>query len=432
MSHPHSAAVAEPTSALPAHNGKLLNIVGRSYFPVAFIGRLPFAMTVVGVLTLIVAVTGSVADAGITSATVGLGTALAGPFVGMAADRFGQRPVLLTAVAVHATALITLTVLTYSHAPLGWLMVGAFMIGASAPQLAAMSRARLLTIISTLVSPARRSRTLNSTMSIESVADELVFVFGPVAVGLLAVSFGAWAPLAIAALFTIVFVGWFALHPSGALAAAHERATRGTEQAERAPMKEFLAPRYLALVFSMLMIGAFFGAMLTSLTGFMEELGRAESAGVLYGALGIGSAIMALSMTIMPQRFRLHARFLVFALVMFAAALGLLAVQSEVQMTWVLVLLGIGIGPVLVTIFSIASERSPKGRTATLMTILSSSIVVGQATLSAVTGRVVEQVGVDAALKLPVYAVGAIVVGAVITFIILHSESPSKAVAASV
>src|SRR5699024_10744588 len=122
---------------------ELLQIVGLNYFPIAFIGRLPFAMTVVGVLTLIVSVTGSIGDAGLTSATVGLGTAIAGPFIGMAADRYGQRLVLLTCTLIHAGALIGLTVLTYQGAPLALLLAGAFLIGASAPQLAAMSRARL-------------------------------------------------------------------------------------------------------------------------------------------------------------------------------------------------------------------------------------------------------------------------------------------------
>lgn len=423
MSHPQGEDFVRARQVNPASKRpELLQIVGLNYFPIAFIGRLPFAMTVVGVLTLIVSVTGSYADAGLTSATVGLGTALAGPFIGMAADRFGQRLVLLTCTVIHASALVALTLLTYGHAPLGALLAGAFVIGASAPQLAAMSRARLLGVINTLVSPVRRSKTLNNTMSIESVADELVFVFGPVAVGLLAVQFGAWAPLAIAAVLTLVFVGGFALHPTGRLAASG-----AAEQEPKPPMKEFLGAKYLVLIFSMLAIGSFFGAMLTSLTAFMGDIGNPESAGVLYGALGIGSAILALSMTLMPQRFSLPARMVTFATVMFGAALFLPSVTTEPAMTVVLIMLGVGIGPVLVTMFSLASLHAPAGRTATLMTILSSSIVVGQATFSAITGQVVEIFGTRVALQLPVWSVGVLLLASVVNLLILKSERPTRA-----
>lgn len=422
MSHPQGEDFVRPHQVNSgSRRPELLQIVGLNYFPIAFIGRLPFAMTVVGVLTLIVSVTGSIGDAGLTSATVGLGTAIAGPFIGMAADRYGQRLVLLTCTLIHASALIGLTVLTYQGAPLALLLAGAFLIGASAPQLAAMSRARLLGVINTLVSPVRRSKTLNNTMSIESVADELVFVFGPVAVGLLAVQFGAWAPLGIAAALTLIFVGSFALHPTGRLV----RSTAAQSE-QKPPLKEFLGAKYLVLIFSMLAIGSFFGAMLTSLTAFMGDVGKPESAGVLYGALGIGSAVLALSMTLMPQRFALPARMVTFAAVMFGAAVFLPSVATETSMTVVLVVLGIGIGPVLVTLFSLASIHAPAGRTATLMTILSSSIVVGQAAFSAITGQVVEVFGTRVALQLPVWAVGALLLAAVVNLLVLKVERPTK------
>ncbi len=66
----------------------LLGAVGPVFYPLALLGRLPFAMTVVGVLTLVFAVTGSLSDAGATSAMVGVGTALVGPVWRIGADRF--------------------------------------------------------------------------------------------------------------------------------------------------------------------------------------------------------------------------------------------------------------------------------------------------------------------------------------------------------
>lgn len=67
----------------------LLREAGLAYFVVAFVARLPFAMMVVGVLTVAVSARGSLSLGGLTSAAVGIGTACFGPLLGAAADRFG-------------------------------------------------------------------------------------------------------------------------------------------------------------------------------------------------------------------------------------------------------------------------------------------------------------------------------------------------------
>jgi hypothetical protein len=63
----------------------IVRSAGLSYFPLAFLARLPFAMMTVGVLTLVVAERGSVTLGGLNSACAGIGTALAGPLLGAAA-----------------------------------------------------------------------------------------------------------------------------------------------------------------------------------------------------------------------------------------------------------------------------------------------------------------------------------------------------------
>lgn len=378
---------------------RLLSHLGSTYYPLAMMGRLPFAMTVVGVLTLVVTVTGSFTDAGATSAVVGIGTAVAGPFLGMAADRFGQRMVLLASTLVHSLTLVALTVLTYQHRPVGVLMAAAFVIGASAPQLAAMSRARLLSIINLKLPSHVRSRTLNRTMSVESMADELVFVFGPVAVGVLSVQIAPWAPLVVAAALTLVCVGGFALHPTASVV------RRAEHSAPTGSLRDVLSAKILVLAAGMLSIGTFFGSMLTSLTSFMDDRGAGDSAGVVYGALGIGSAIFAIAVVLFPASFTLAARWIVFALVSLVSVVFLPTIHSVPAMVAVLVVLGIGLGPTLVTIFSLGSARAPVGRSATVMTILSSAVVVGQSLLTAVTGRVVDAFGTSVSMWFPIGSV---------------------------
>lgn len=377
----------------------LLSQTGLGYFPLAFVSRLPFAMMVIGVLTLVVSVRGSVELAGLSSALVGIGAALIGPLIGAAADRFGQRPTLLLAAVVNSAALGALAWVAYSDLP-NWIMLAvAFVTGASGPQTSPMSRSRLVSIIQTALPSERRPRTISTVLAYESAADEMVFVFGPVVVGLLATTVGAWAPVTGAAILTLVFVVAFALHHTSA--PARSQAERA---ATLAPATELARPTLLVVVLGIFAVGLVFGSTFTSLTAFMQERGAAESAGLLYGVMGVGSAILALCVALFSPRFTLRHRWLAFAMFLLAGE-ALLATADTITAVLVsLALTGIGIGPLLVTLYSFGAARSPIGRSATVMTMLGSGIMLGQSLAAAVTGAVAENIGVSAAMLLPLGA----------------------------
>src|SRR3954469_8260688 len=238
----------------------LVRHAGFSYFPIAFIARLQFAMMVVGLLTLVVAERDSVALGGFNAAVAGIGTALAGPLLGTAADRFGQRRVLVPLGLVNAVLLGAFVLVVGSSAPNLAVLALSVLIGASAPQVAPLSRTRLVAIIKRRVAPDRTEKLLNGTMAYESAADEMVFIVGPFLVGLLATAIAPWVAIAGAAVLTSVFVTAFALHPTG-------RVQRGPEQLwNQAPACELLTARLLTVVAGTLGVGIFFGTTLTSLT----------------------------------------------------------------------------------------------------------------------------------------------------------------------
>ncbi|GAA4737219.1 MFS transporter [Modestobacter marinus] len=375
---------------------ELIRHAGFSYFPLAFIARLPFAMMTVGVLTLVVAERGSVTLGGLNSAAAGLGTALVGPLLGAAADRLGQRRVLVPVGLVNATLLGVFPFVVAGATPALGLLALSVLIGASAPQIAPMSRTRLVAIIKRSIRRDQRERVLNSTMAYESAADEMVFIVGPFLVGLLATAIAPWVAIAGASALTFVFVTRFALHPTG-------RLHLGTPDAPRlqAPARELARFPLLTVIAGTLGIGFFFGATLTSLTGFLAADGDGDRAGLLYGVMGIGSAALALGTAAFPARFGLRARWLVFGSLMLAAAIAYASARSEPALIVALAVLGCGIGPTLVTQYSLAATLSPTGRSATTMTMLGSAVVVGQAVSSAVTGVVVDRLGADTALALP-------------------------------
>ncbi|MDQ0613065.1 MFS family permease [Microbacterium sp. W4I4] len=387
----------------------LIRLAGLPYFLIAFVARLPFAMMVVGVLTVVVTARGSLSLGGITSAAVGLGTALIGPFLGAAADRYGQRPVLIASAVLNAIMLAAFAVVVYSPLDQALVLLSAFAIGATAPQVSPMSRSRLVTIIDDRMPRALRARTTSATMSYESAADETVFVFGPFIVGALASLITPWAPIALASALTLVFVGAFALHPT----ARHVSAARGADGSAPSPVSELFRPVLLVVVIGIFGVGLFFGSMLTSLTSFMADRGAAEQAGLLYGVMGIGSAILALGVAWLPPRFTLHARWLAFGAVLLGGSVLVANASDITTMTIALSLLGIGIGPTLVTLYSLGAARSPLGRSATVMTMLGSGVVVGQAAAAAITGGLAESAGTGAALLMPLVSAAIVVVAGI-------------------
>lgn len=357
-------------------------------------------MMVVGVLTLAVAARGSVELGGLTSAMVGLGVACFGPFIGAAADRYGQRSTLLLSGAANSLALCALAWIAFSELPDWAMLAGSFVVGASAPQISPMSRSRLVSIAQHKLPRELRPRVINSTLAYESAADEVVFVFGPVIVGVLATVLGAWAPIVGAAVLTVVFVSAFAVHRTSPPARTTEQ-----QQSELSPVSDLWRAPLVVTVIGIFTVGLFFGSMLTALTAFMQDRGIPEQAGLLYGVMGVGSALLAIGVTWFSPRFTLRYRWLVFSALLVVGGVLLQTVHDVPSMVLSLVVLGIGIGPLLVTLYGFGAARTPAGRSATVMTMLGSGVIVGQSLAAAATGIVAESVSTQASLALPLVSV---------------------------
>ncbi|WP_292834036.1 MFS transporter [Microbacterium sp.] len=373
----------------------LIRHTGWGYFPVAALARLPFAMMVVGVLTLVTNATGSIALAGLTSAATGVGVVVAGPLIGDLVDRFGQRAVVLPVGLANGTLLALFPFVVMSGQTAGLILFAAVLVGATAPQASALSRTRLVGITRDRVSDERRERTMSRVMSYESAVDETAFIIGPVLVGVLASFVAPWAPIAMAAVLSFAFVTAFALHPTAAVTDA---------DVVRAPARALLSRPILVVVGATFGVGLFFGATLTSLTAFAQSVGHGEQSGLLYGLMGVGSAILALLVMLLPARFPLTLRWVAFSAILALAAAGYATAGDLTTVIVMLCLMGLGVGPTLVTLFTLAGERSPDGRSATTMTLVGSALTLAQAIASAVTGALAEATSATIAMLLPVAA----------------------------
>jgi MFS family permease len=410
--------------SLRADVGTFARLTGWGYYPIAFAGRLPFAMMIVGVLTLVATVRGSVAEAGLVAAVAGIGTAACGPGIGSLADRYGQRRVLLTVSGISLVAAAGLLTAVALSAPTPALIPIAVVLGGSTPQVAPFSRSRLVGFASLARAGERRARAISYVMSYESIADEASFVLGPVLVGLLTALVHPAAPLVVAMALTATVVVAFALRASATDAV--RPVADGAPPVRRGLLAVLLTPRIVVLVGAMLLVGGVFGATLTAVTGFMRERGAVEEAGIVYGAMSLGAIVVALMVAALPARFALVARWPVFG-ILAVAGCGLLATSPTITgVVIALAVSGCGVGAVLVTLFSLGAAAAPDGRSTTVLTALQSTLVVGQALVTAGCGALVDAAGSAAGFWANAgLAVVLVVLGAV-NLVVLRIRRPAS------
>jgi MFS family permease len=345
-------------------------------------------MFTVGVTMLIAWARDSYGEAGIASGALGLGSAIGAPLVGALADRYGQRLIMQLVGVFNGLVMVVLVGLVQIDSPLGWILLVSFLIGFSAPQVGPLARARWIALVQAKRKDLGGERTLSAAMSWESMADEMAFVFGPVAVGAAALLLGEYWPLIIAAIMTFVFVSSFAHHPT-----VESVKPGATARGVRTPMMALFAPRVSVPVFGMLTIGMVFGAMLTAVTAFAGERGNVADAAFLYGAMGVGSAITALATALLPRGFWLPWRWVAGAALMLLGSLFLPMVHSVSTLLPILCLIGLGIGPSLVSIFAVASYTAPRDRVTVVLTLMSSGIVAGTAISAPIAGALADSAG---------------------------------------
>jgi hypothetical protein len=153
------------------------------FFLTAAVGRIGIAMTSLGIVWLVHARTGSYATAGLVTGGFAVAQAAAGPQLARLTDRFGQTRALPPVLLAHAAAVAVLLALVSAGTP-DWLMTGGgVLVGATIPQLGALSAARWAALLHD-----ERSAALPTAFALESVVNELAYLAGPVLVSVLGTS----------------------------------------------------------------------------------------------------------------------------------------------------------------------------------------------------------------------------------------------------
>lgn len=370
---------------------RLLTLAGPAYVVVAFLGRLPVAMSQLGTLLLVATATGSYGSGGIAAGTVAVSNAIGASLAGALADRIGQRPVVLVQSLLGAGALIVLVVLVNGGSSLPPVLVVAALAGLSIPQVGPLARGRWRPMTRD-EGPAQR-RLVDAAFSYEGSADEASFVMGPALIGVIAVALSPGAGLVTAAGLLIVFGTWFALHPSAALAHRERMVTSAGR---------LVTGVFAVLVTAQLLIGVIFGATQTGTTVLATAAGQPGLAGLVHALLGVGSVLAGLAVAGLPARWGYEQRLVVFALGLAGLSMPLLMVHTLAGLVPVVTVLGLAVAPYMISVFTLAERIVPMTRVGAAMTILAGATGIGYALGSSVAGRLADHGGYTPAFAVTV------------------------------
>lgn len=372
---------------------RLFALTGPLYILIAFLGRLPMAMSQLGTLLLVSEVTGSYGAGGATAGALAVANGIGAPIAGSLTDRFGQRPVLAVQSLGSAAGMLAILALTSNYSGGSWwhLMLPAAVAGVFCPQVGPLARVRWRPI-AMHHNQADRA-TIDAAFSYEGAADEASFVLGPALVGGIVALADPSAALLTAAVLLAIFGTWFAFHPTASFLTANGRSVASLTARLVTPALVLLA----AVQFS---IGMVFGSVQTGTTVLATNAGEPGLAGLLHALLGVGSVLAGLAVAALPERFRYEARLRIFTALMLVLALPLLAVNGLGSLAVVLVVLGIAIAPSMITTFTITERVTAVRRIGAAMTVLAATTVLGYAAGSTLAGQLADWGGHQ-----PAYAV---------------------------
>lgn len=381
-------------SAIAAYRN-LLRIVGPAYIVVAFLGRIPLAMSQMGALVLVSTTTGSYGIGGAAAGALAVANAIGAPVAGSLADRFGQRPVVLVQSLTGAAGLLALVWVTEPDARSGLVIGVAAAAGLMTPQVGPLARVRW-----TPITAGRDDapRLIDAAFSYEGAADEASFVFGPALVGLLAVALDPGGALVAAAVMLAVFGTAFAIHPTAAL-------TRLGEDGVRV-VGRLVTSAFVFLVLAQVSVGMIFGGTQTGAAVLATAEGQPGLAGLIHAVLGIGSVIAGLAVAALPERIGYAQRAAVAAIGLLVLAAPLLLVGSIGSLVFVIFCLGFAVAPYMISNFALAGQIVPPGRVSAAMTMLAGATGIGYALGSSVAGRLADWGGHTPAFGVTVCAAG--------------------------
>lgn len=383
---------------------RLFALAGPAYVAIAFVGRLPLAMSQLGTLLMVSTATGSYGAGGAAAGALAVANAIGAPVAAALTDRIGQRPVVLVQSVAGAVGLVVLVLLTgqLPGSP-ALLIVVAGLTGLLLPQVGPLARVRWRPITEGSDQPgptgavSQQRRLVDAAFSYEGAADEASFVLGPALVGVLAVVVSPAGALVTAAVLLAIFGSAFALHRT---------ADFRVPEVGIGGRGRLVTGAFVVLLLAQAAMGMLFGSVQTGTTVLATQAGSPGVAGLIHAVLGIGSVLAGLATVFLPERIGHERRWLVAALALALLATPLLAVDTLGMLIVVILALGFAVAPYMIAIFTLGERIAPPARVGAALTLLAAATGVGYAAGSSVAGRLSDSHGHHAAFAVTVTVTG--------------------------
>ena len=351
------------------------------------VGRLPNATAHVAIVLFVRAEGGSYTLAGVLATVYGLATAIGQPLLGRAVDLYGQPRVMLPAALVSALGMIVFAVVGIE--PLAPAALAVLVAGVFTPPLEGGLRALWPSVL------GRQDR-VHRAYALDSVAQEVMFTLGPLAV---TVTVALWSEAG--ALLVINVIGVL-----GALSVVVSPPSRAWRSAPREAhwLGALRSTGLLALLGAFLFVGMALGSITVAAVAYADEQSGVSGnlvyallmSGIGFGALVGGLAYGAREWVGTPEP-RLRVLIGLLAL----CYLPLMLTPGHIPMTVLACVAGVFLAPALSCAFVVVDRHAPAGTVTEAFSWLVTTFGVGAALGTAVVGPAIEGGGVTAGFAVP-------------------------------
>ena len=348
----------------------------------ALIAELPNGMTALAIVLRVTQAGGSYARAGLIGGVGALGIGISAPIWSRLIDRRGQTLVLVpTAVAVTASAFV-LAVLPPRGAILP-LLLASLAMGLTQPP--AMVSARTL-----WPKVVHDPLLLETTYSVESSMNELIFIVGPLLAIIVNAAFGPVAAVAGSGL--LAGIGALGLATSHA-----SRRTHGRRETQRSRGALHSAAVRLLVVTVFMMVIAFASIDVSTVAAARRDSGNG-AAGVLIAVWGIGSMIGGLAFGARSWAGRRSTKILVFVAGITALTAALVPLSNLAALGVVLFVGGLMYAPCFSCINQAVQRSAIAGAATESFAWVATGVLVGAAIGSTAGGYAVTDSGLVVAM----------------------------------
>jgi MFS family permease len=368
----------------------ILRLPGAWKFSAAgFVARSGGAMMAIGIVMMVSALYDSYGLAGALSAANSVAWAVGTAVLSNLVDRYGQRRVMLPAALVSACFLAALVVIAWLRLPVGWLFAAAIVTGATGGSPGALVRARWNLVVS-------NQQQLHTAYSLESTFDEVTFIVGPVVVTALATQVhpaaGLICPIILGAVGALLLYSQRATEPLPGAGLPDLGETDGDQVAERSGFLLFF-PGMAALVLTACLMGSVFGSIDVTAVAAVTDWGSRSSTGLVMAAMALGSALTGLLYGMRVWSSPLRKRYLFGVIALLAGSCTFLLADRPIILAVCGFITACAIAPTLINTNALVQRIIPSTRLTEGLAWIGTSLGIGSAIGSAVSGQFIDLFG---------------------------------------